>query len=115
MADDGENVVIHEFAHQLDQETGYANGAPELAGRADYHRWAAVLGDEFARLRDRIDADEPTLLDEYGATDEVEFFAVVSETFFEQPALLLHEHPALYHELARFYRLQPITWALPDA
>ncbi len=107
VADDGENVVIHEFAHQLDQETGYANGAPELAGRNAYARWATVLGEEFERLRDRIDAGEETLLDDYGATDPVEFFAVVSEAFYEQPALLRREHPALYDELARFYRLDP--------
>ena len=113
VADDGENVVIHEFAHQLDQETGYANGAPELDGRGAYARWATVLGEEFERLRDRIEAGEETLLDDYGATDPVEFFAVVSEAFFEQPALLLREHPALYDELARFYRLDPAHGWLP--
>ncbi|MGE0796980.1 MAG: zinc-dependent peptidase [Lautropia sp.] len=108
--DDGENVVIHEFAHQLDQETGYANGAPELTGAEHYASWSEVLGEEFERLRDRIDAGEQTLLDDYGATDPVEFFAVVSEAFFEQPIELTAEHPALYRELSRFYRVDPAAW-----
>lgn len=108
--DDGENVVIHEFAHQLDQETGYANGAPALGGAGRYASWAQVLGEEFERLRERIDAGEETLLDDYGATDPVEFFAVVSEAFFEQPDHLLAEHPALYRELSRFYQVDPQRW-----
>ncbi len=104
------NVVIHEFAHQLDQETGYANGAPALGGAGRYASWAQVLGEEFERLRERIDAGEETLLDDYGATDPVEFFAVVSEAFFEQPDHLLAEHPALYRELSRFYQVDPQRW-----
>lgn len=110
VADDGENVVIHEFAHQLDQEAGYANGAPELASRGHYARWSRVLGDEYERLRAQSDADQPSLLDDYGATDPAEFFAVVSEVFFEQPQLLDSEHPALYRELSRFYCVNPLTW-----
>ena len=70
---DGYNVVIHEFAHQLDQETGYANGAPALADTAQASHWAQVLNDEFIRLRNQIDRDEETLLDRYGAQDPVEF------------------------------------------
>ena len=108
--DDGFNVVIHEFAHQLDQEKGYANGAPELASRGHYASWSRVLGEEFERLRARSEAGEPSLLDDYGATDPAEFFAVVSEVFFEQPALLQTENPALYAELSRFYCVSPLTW-----
>ena len=108
--DDGWNVVIHEFAHQLDQEKGYASGAPELGGRDHYTRWSRVLGEEYRRLQERGEAAESSLLDDYGATDPAEFFAVVSEVFFEQPRQLEDEHPALYAELSRFYRVSPIDW-----
>lgn len=116
--DDGQNVVIHEFAHQLDQETGSANGAPILARRAHYARWSEVLGTEFRKLqarasRYRFEHDgqsEPSLFSDYGATDPAEFFAVISEVFFEQPHRMASEHPALYKELSGFYRLDPLSW-----
>ena len=117
--DDGRNVVIHEFAHQLDQETGTANGAPVLARREHYARWAQVMGAEYAKLQARAERpelcdedlrDEDSLFDDYGATDPAEFFAVVSEVFFEQPQRMADQHPALYRELAQFYRLEPLSW-----
>jgi hypothetical protein len=107
---DGRNVVIHEFAHQLDQEFGHANGAPLLRSRADYERWSTVLGSEFQRLQAQAARGEPTLLNHYGATEPAEFFAVASEAFFEQATQLAHEHPALYAELSRFYGLNPLSW-----
>jgi Mlc titration factor MtfA (ptsG expression regulator) len=107
---DGHNVVIHEFAHQLDQETGPANGAPWLGRRERYARWAQVLGQEFAALRQRLSQGVPGLIDAYAAQDPAEFFAVVSEHFFEQPAALAAAHPALYAEFARYYRVDPLTW-----
>jgi len=110
VADDGYNVVLHEFAHQLDQDAGYANGAPELSTRGHYARWSRVLGDEFERLRKRTEAGQASLLDDYGATDPAEFFAVVTEVFFEQPQLLRDENPALYGELSRFFRVDPAAW-----
>ena len=84
-ADDGRNVVIHEFAHQLDQHNGAANGAPRLRGRGRRARWAQVLGREYVALRQRAAVGEPSLLSDYGATDPAEFFAVATEVFFEQP------------------------------
>jgi hypothetical protein len=108
--DDGRNVVIHEFAHQLDQAKGYANGAPSLAHRARYARWSQVMAAEFATLRQRAALGIPSLLNEYGASDPAEFFAVASEVFFEQPAPMAAEHPALYAELAAFYRLDPAAF-----
>lgn len=108
--DDGQNVVIHEFAHQLDQENGHANGAPVLSGRRHYERWSQVMAGEFARLQAQAEGGEPTLLSHYGATNPAEFFAVASEVFFEQPQQLSAEHPALYRELAGFYRLNPLSW-----
>jgi Mlc titration factor MtfA (ptsG expression regulator) len=107
---DGRNVVIHEFAHQLDQESGHANGAPWLGSRERQARWAAVLGAEFEALRQRLAAGAPGLIDPYAATDAAEFFACVSELFFEQPATLAAAHPALYGELKRYYASDPLVW-----
>lgn len=109
-AGDGYNVVIHEFAHYLDQEEGAANGAPLLDGPRDYERWAKVMRRAFDELEARADEGEDTLLDPYGIEDEAEFFAVATETFFELPRDLKAEHPELYAELAGFYRLDPALW-----
>ncbi len=109
--DDGQNVAIHEFAHQLDQETGHANGAPLLARRTDYQRWSAVLSEEFRTLQARVTRGAPSLFCDYGATDPAEFFAVVSEVFFEQPTQMAQEHPALYLQFCQFYQLNPLNWA----
>lgn len=108
--DDGHNVVIHEFAHQLDQERGRANGAPWLGRREAYGRWAGVLNAEYGALRQRLARGEDGVIDAYAATDPAEFFAVVSEHFFEQPAALAAAHPALYAEFARLYRCDPRAW-----
>lgn len=112
---DGHNVVIHEFAHQLDQATGAANGAPWLGGgrrhAARRARWAAVMGSAFAQLQQRLAAGEPGLIDPYGATDPAEFFAVTSELFFERPAELAAQHPAVYAELSQLYHAHPLQWA----
>lgn len=107
---DGQNVVIHEFAHQLDQETGVANGAPVLARRDQYARWSQVLGAEFQQLQAHAPHRQASLFSDYGATDPAEFFAVISEVFFEQPQRMAAEHPALYHELTGLYRLDPLSW-----
>lgn len=110
-ADDGRNVVIHEFAHQLDQEFGQANGAPQLARRADYARWSQVMADAFARLRTQLAHGLPTALDAYAATDPAEFFAVACEVFFEQPARLKMQEPALYAQLQAYFTVDPASWA----
>ena len=108
---DGRNVVIHEFAHRLDQETGSANGAPWLGGRRErYVRWSQVMGAAYARLQQQLAEGAEPWLDPYGATDPAEFFAVLSETFFENPARLAQADHALYRELAAFYRVDPLAW-----
>ena len=104
---DGRNVVIHEFAHQLDQEKGYANGAPWLGSRHRYPRWSQVMHAEFARLQHAATLGHPSLLDAYGARDPAEFFAVASEAFFEQPRSMAALHPELYEELRHAYRVDP--------
>ena len=107
---DGANVVFHEFAHQLDQDTGAANGAPYVGRGALQQAWAAVMNREFGALQARLARAEPGLVDAYGATSPAEFFAVASEVFFERPAELAAERPALYQQLARCYRLDPASW-----
>ncbi len=104
---DGQNVVLHEFAHQLDGESGGMDGAPDLGARARYTSWAHVLGDEFAELSRKLHDGRPSDIDSYGATNPAEFFAVVTEMFFEKPRALKQRHPALYGELAAFYKQDP--------
>lgn len=108
--DDGRNVVIHEFAHQLDQEKGSATGVPILQSASHYHRWSKVFSHAFTALQSKAHRNEQSLFSHYGATNPAEFFAVVSEVFFEQPAELYEYNPALYQELSDFFRLNPLSW-----
>jgi MtfA peptidase len=107
----GYDVVLHEFAHWLDEEAGAANGAPLLATHRDRERWATVMRRAYDALAERADAGDDTLLDPYGAEDEAEFFAVATETFFGLPGELREQDPELYAELARLYGLDPASWA----
>jgi Mlc titration factor MtfA (ptsG expression regulator) len=95
--------VLHEFAHKLDMATGRIDGTPPLATRAERDRWARVCSEAYTRHRAMVDAGWPTLMDAYGATDEAEFFAVATETYFTRPLDLASEHRALYALLADFY------------
>lgn len=106
--DDGRNVVLHEFAHQLDQADGAADGAPELGDAGRYSAWARVLGAEYEALHRAAGSGRSHVLDGYGATNPAEFFAVATETFFERPAALRRRHPELYAELCTFYRRDPL-------
>jgi MtfA peptidase len=107
---DGRNLVLHEFAHQLDFEDGSTDGTPLLETGEQARSWATVFGDELEALRRSADAGEATLLDPYGAQDPAEFFAVATETFFERGPELARQHPRLYEELRRFYRQDPASW-----
>jgi Mlc titration factor MtfA (ptsG expression regulator) len=113
-ANDGHNVVLHEFAHQLDQEDGTSNGAPILEHRSQYVAWARILGGAFDALQHAVEHGRATDIDPYGATNPAEFFAVVSEAFFERPAALQKRHPELYDELKLFYRQDPLAFAAPS-
>jgi Mlc titration factor MtfA (ptsG expression regulator) len=110
----GINVVLHEFAHQLDGEDGAIDGAPPLSTRARYRSWAQVLGEEYAELSRRWQEGLESDIRPYGATNPGEFFAVVTEKFFEEPAEMKTRHPRLYAELAAFYRQDPAA-AVPMA
>jgi Mlc titration factor MtfA (ptsG expression regulator) len=105
----GHNVILHEFAHQLDTEDGTANGAPVLRYRSMYAAWARILGSDFKKLREDAQLGHETLLDQYGATDPAEFFAVATECFFERPVEMRVRHPELYRELSLFYEQDPAT------
>lgn len=109
---DGQNVVLHEFAHQLDDETGYTDGAPVLAGASSYRSWAQVFSREFEALHNRIRRGKPSLIDEYGATNPAEFFAVATETFFEKPTQMAKHHAELFEIMSRYYRVDPREWQL---
>lgn len=107
---DGRNVVFHEFAHQLDSESGAVEGAPALEGRSAYAAWARVLGREFQSLMDDLRQRRPTLLGAYAAKNPAEFFAVVTEVFFERPTELRSRHPELYEQFKSFYKQDPAEW-----
>ena len=101
--------MLHEFAHQLDQEDGLADGAPMLDRRSQYVAWARVLGDEYEQLRRDAEQGRKNVLDEYGATNPAEFFAVATECFFEKPVPIRRKHPELYEELKEYYRQDPAS------
>lgn len=109
-ASDGDNVVLHEFAHQLDQENPQSDGAPLLERHSQYTAWARVLSHEYAELQGLAERHKKSLIDAYGASNPAEFFAVVTETFFEKPLILKKEKPELYEELRIFYKLDPANW-----
>jgi len=107
---DGHNVILHEFAHQLDQEDGQAEGVPILSRKLDYSVWAKVMTAEYLQLCDQVERNQRTVMDSYGATNPAEFFAVATETFFEKSKQLNQKHQPLYELLKRHYRIDPLQW-----
>jgi Mlc titration factor MtfA (ptsG expression regulator) len=103
----GHNVVYHEFAHKLDMLDGHADGTPPLGDREHYREWVTICAREFLSLREATAHGHPTFLDAYGATNEAEFFAVITEQFFDQPAKMEKRHPDLYRILRNFYHQDP--------
>jgi MtfA peptidase len=112
---DGRNLVLHEFAHQLDFEDFQTDGAPALSTRKEYRAWARVMSREFEALQRADDAGTPTLLDTYGATNPAEFFAVTTEAFFERPLAMRAKQPELYAQLSAFYCQDPISYSAEAA
>lgn len=109
-AGDGRNVVLHEFAHKLDEENAEMDGLPVLRDRAQYHQWHAVLTREYERLRRDAETGRHTTLDPYGAESPAEFFAVATEAFFEMPRRMRHRLPELYEQMGRYYGVDPAAW-----
>ncbi|TGE84180.1 hypothetical protein C7Y70_07630 [Pseudoalteromonas sp. KS88] len=107
---DGHNLVFHEFAHQLDQETGKTTGTPVLTKSADYKNWARVFSRAYNQLKTHVAYSMPHVIHSYGATNEAEFFAVITETFLEKPAELRHYDPEIYTMLVDYYQFDPIKW-----
>ncbi|MEI8381962.1 MAG: M90 family metallopeptidase [Planctomycetota bacterium] len=104
---DGRNVILHEFAHLLDMVDGDVDGIPPMDSEEEFRTWKDVTRNEYRRLVNQSQLGRRTLLDQYGATSEVEFFAVASETFFEQPFEMKVLHPRLYDVLKSFYKQDP--------
>lgn len=111
---DGQNVVMHEFAHQLDSQSGSTNGAPPLYHNS-YRTWATVFEDNFKGLRERTRRGRHTVMDSYGTLNPAEFFAVATETFFEQPHALQERRPDLYAQLQTYYQVDPRSWHAESA
>ncbi|MCU0834533.1 MAG: zinc-dependent peptidase [Chromatiaceae bacterium] len=110
---DGYNVVVHELAHKLDMLDGAANGHPPLhAGMSDAD-WARVFTSAYEDMVERTDRGEETPIDPYAAESPAEFFAVMSEAFFELPHLLAAEYPEVYDQLRAFYRQDPAARLAP--
>jgi Mlc titration factor MtfA (ptsG expression regulator) len=108
--DDGQNVVIHEFAHKLDEENESMNGLPVLREHADYPEWARVMSEEFAELIKRVERNRNKVLSGYGSTSPAEFFAVASEVFFEQGKRMQDRLPKLYTQLEQYYGVDTAGW-----
>ena len=106
----GHNVVLHEFAHQLDDMSGRTNGIPVLEPGQAYTTWESVFVDAFNRHVDDVENGRGTAIDAYGATNHQEYFAVVIELFYERPALLKRAEPKVYEQISKLLRLDPVTW-----
>jgi len=104
---DGRNVVLHEFAHQLDGSNGPFDGVPRLPNATALASWAVMLEAQYDDLVGKAESGTAGVLDHYGATDRAEFFAVATEAFFERPAELRSERPVLYEALREYYRQDP--------
>jgi len=108
--DDGQNVVLHEFAHKLDEENETMDGLPVLRDHADYAEWARVMTQEFAELTERVQRRNNRVIDSYASTSPVEFFAVVTEVFFEQGKTMQRKLPSLYEQLSKYYGVNTAAW-----
>lgn len=108
---DGQNVVFHEFAHQLDQLSGATDGAPAMGDGQSFETYEQVILNAFDAHVRAVEAGRRTFLDEYGATGHEEFFAVAVEMFFEKPGQLKEAEPEVYEQLTLLFRLDPAAWA----
>ena len=111
---DGHNVVLHEFAHKLDEENVSMDGLPVLREHADYPDWAHIMSTEFAHLIERISSNRNRnqVMDGYGSTSPAEFFAVATEVFFEEGKKMQERLPKLYAQLEQCYGVDPAGWRL---
>ena len=108
---DGKNVVLHEFAHQIDDLSGHTDGAPILSKGQSFAEWERVIMTAYEDHVSAVEQGRKTVLDAYGAESPVEYFAVAVEVFFEKPAALHREEPEVYDQLATLFQLDPINWS----
>ena len=108
---DGQNVVFHEFAHQIDDLSGRTNGIPDLNSIEGLKDWAKAFDAAYKAHVHSVQTGRKTLFDAYGSSGPQEFFAVAVETFFERPQALKHMEPAVYGQLAQYFRVDPSDWA----
>ena len=109
----GYNVVIHEFAHKLDMRNGSVNGLPALHSGMSVETWSGIFNAAYTDFCRRVDADEETEIDPYASESPAEFFAVLSEYFFEAPDILFADYPAVYEQLRQYYRQDPLARLAP--
>ncbi|WP_050602140.1 zinc-dependent peptidase [Ruegeria sp. 6PALISEP08] len=107
---DGQNVVFHEFAHQIDDLTGSANGVPVLSGNQSFSEWEAAFLTAYDAHVQAVEMGRPTVIDPYGAEGHEEFFAVSVEVFFERPKALRTSDPEVYEQLSKLFHLDPVRW-----
>jgi Mlc titration factor MtfA (ptsG expression regulator) len=107
---DGHNVVLHEFAHQIDLSGGRGDSTIVLSDRTRFLTWARVLQKDYEKLRSAVSKNQTALLRQYAAANPAEFFAVATEYFFEKPRQLKQYHPDLYNELKDFYHQDPFNY-----
>jgi len=105
---DGTNLVIHEFVHKLDMINGVANGFPPLHKNMDKSHWSNNFQHAYEDLNHRINMGKKTVIDNYAASEPAEFFAVLSEVFFERPEQLEAIYPVIYKHLVDFFRQNPL-------
>lgn len=107
---DGQNVVLHEFAHKLDEENPDVDGLPVLASAAHYREWEQVMTRAWENLEETIAGHERSAIDDYALTSPAEFFAVATEAFFEQPAAMQRQFPEVYEQFRKYFCVDPATW-----
>lgn len=107
---DGQNVVFHEFAHQIDDLSGHTDGVPNLNKSQSFADWERVFIKAYKSHVQHVQAGQMTVFSAYGAEKPEEFFAVAVEVFFERPAALKQAEPEVYEQLAKLFRLDPTTW-----
>jgi Mlc titration factor MtfA (ptsG expression regulator) len=109
--EDGTNVVLHEFAHQLDDRSGHTNGIPILSEGQTFNDWERDFVDAYKRHVNSVERGLETVIDPYGAEGYEEFFAVAVEAFFELPSALENSEPSIYNQLSLLLNLDPVRWS----
>ena len=112
LPNDGHNLVFHEFAHQLDQETGATTGTPLLKDKQAYQSWGKELSRAYNLLKAHVAYGMPHVIHSYGATNEAEFFAVLTETFIEKPVELKAYDPVIFDLLLNYFGFDPRRWVI---